>query len=59
MTLNATQRCDRCGAQAVVSTDSLNWATGLLFCAHHYAEHEGELTRLGVLVVDDRDEVTA
>lgn len=53
--LKATDRCDRCMAQAVVSADSLNWMTTLLFCGHHYAEHMAELTRLGVVVVDERD----
>jgi hypothetical protein len=56
MALNATDRCDRCMAQAVASADSLNWATTLLFCAHHLSEHLPELTRLGVLIMDDRDE---
>lgn len=55
MALTALDRCDRCMAQAVVQADSLSWMTTLLFCGHHYAEHEGELTRLGVLIVDDRD----
>lgn len=54
--LNATDRCDRCMAQAVATCDSLNWTTSLLFCSHHLAEHLPELTRLGVVVVDERDE---
>jgi hypothetical protein len=56
MALNATDRCDRCMAQAVASVDSLNWLSTLLFCGHHLAEHLPELTRLGVLILDDRDE---
>lgn len=56
MALTALDRCDRCMAQAVITCDSLNWMTSLLFCGHHYAEHYAELTRLGVLIVDDRAE---
>lgn len=53
--LTALQRCDRCGAQAVVMVDTLQWLSELLFCGHHYAEHVAELARLGVLLVmDDR-----
>lgn len=51
--MNALDRCDRCGAQAVVSAYSLDWVTGLLFCHHRYREHAPELTRLGVVVVDE------
>lgn len=56
MTLNATDRCDRCMAPAVISLDSLNWVATLLMCLHHYGEHRAELTRLGVFVVDHRTE---
>lgn len=55
MALTALDRCDRYMALAVVQADSLNWRSTLLFCAHHFKEHKGELTRLGVLIVDDRD----
>lgn len=56
MTLTALDRCDRCMAQAVISLDSLDWMSTLLMCWHHYQEHRGELTRLGVFVVDHRAE---
>lgn len=55
MALMATQRCDRCGAQAVVMVDMLTWRSELLLCGHHYTENVGELARLGAMVVvDDR-----
>ena len=54
--LTATDRCDRCMAQAVAVCDSLNWMTSLLFCGHHLDEHLPELTRLGVVIMDERDE---
>lgn len=53
--LTALDRCDRCMAQAVITLDSPNWLTSLLMCAHHYNEHRAELTRLGVVVVGDRE----
>lgn len=56
MALSALDRCDRCMAQAVVQADSLNWMTSLLFCGHHLGEHLPELTRLGVVIMDERDE---
>lgn len=43
-------------AQAVISLDSLDWVATLLMCGHHFEEHRGELTRLGVFVVDYRTE---
>ena len=37
-TLNAADRCDRCGAQAYVRV-RLHAGGELLFCAHHGREH--------------------
>lgn len=41
--LNAEQRCDRCGAQAVVvvflPTPEGFAALDLMFCGHHWREH--------------------
>jgi len=48
--LNASDRCDRCGAQAYVR---VTMASGfeLLFCAHHSKEHADKLKQ--VLDVSD------
>lgn len=47
-TLNQlTDRCDRCGAQAFVITQHTDEA--LLWCAHHYREHETKLVEHKVL----------
>ena len=46
-TLTALDRCDRCGAQAYVVTT--HEAGELMFCAHHFAEHEKFLGRRKVL----------
>lgn len=57
MALTATDRCDRCMAQAYVTVDSINWAASLLFCSFHYSEHGGALGQLGgVVVIDERTE---
>lgn len=49
--LKATDRCDRCGAQAFVVTK--HSGTFLLWCAHHFHENEAELT--GYVVLDSRN----
>lgn len=43
--LTATDRCDRCGAQAYVRA---TMASGfdLLLCAHHFHENEGRLREI-------------
>lgn len=53
---NATNRCDRCGAQsyfeASVKVDSR--VKELLFCAHHAEEHEEKLHDVAIFIVDYR-----
>lgn len=57
-TLSATDRCDRCGAQAYVKVEIPN-ASVLLFCAHHYEEHAPALAGKGAAVlVDDRQKLS-
>lgn len=53
--LRIADRCDvgRCGAQARVITLHNNGP--LLWCAHHYAKHEGILAPRKVL--DERDKI--
>lgn len=48
--LNAQDRCDRCGAQAYVRTvhEYDDTMTYLLWCAHHFGEHESVLGPLTV-----------
>ena len=45
--LNASDRCDRCGAQAYVR---VTMASGyeLLFCAHHGKEHADKLKQVAL-----------
>jgi hypothetical protein len=55
--LSASDRCDRCGAQAYVRA---RLATGgeLLFCAHHGREHEAKLRGDGAQIQDERQRLT-
>lgn len=60
-TLTATDRCDRCGAQAFIRA-RLAEDQDLLFCAHHGREHLDKLRAIALEVVDETgrlDETTA
>ena len=50
----ATDRCDRCGAQAYVRT--MHGASELLWCAHHFAQHPALIA--GRIVDDERASLT-
>ena len=51
--LSASDRCDRCGAQAYVR---VTLATGeLLFCGHHSKEYAVSLKRVAVEIEDQTD----
>lgn len=52
--LLATDRCDRCGAQAYVR---VRLASGgeLLFCGHHAKEHEEALRQVAVDIHDETE----
>lgn len=52
--LSATDRCDRCGAQAYVRA-TMESGFDLLLCAHHFRENE---SRLREIAVDIQDEST-
>jgi len=54
--LNALDRCDRCGVQAWIEVTFSN-STTLLFCSHHYNEHDMVLTGNPdvVNVLDERE----
>lgn len=51
--LRVADRCDRCGSQAFVVTQHTD--SELLWCGHHYVEHEKLLDALKVL--DQRDNI--
>jgi hypothetical protein len=50
--LNASDRCDRCGAQAYVR---VTMASGfdLLFCSHHSKEHADKLKQVALKIHDE------
>jgi len=56
--LSATDRCDRCGAQAYVRV-VLPGGSDLLFCSHHWNTHEEKLRLQAVEVVDETHKLTA
>jgi hypothetical protein len=47
------EACDRCSAQAYVAV--VKGQAMLLFCAHHFAQHEHALIAGGWKVTDDRE----
>ena len=53
-TLTATDRCDRCGAQAYVQV-LLPSRLELLFCAHHSRQYAKALTEIAVEIRDETD----
>ncbi|WP_149204622.1 DUF7455 domain-containing protein [Actinotalea subterranea] len=62
--LTRADRCDSCGAQAYVRA-TIHTADGLslLFCGHHFRDHELALLTSGATIHDERrridDEVSA
>jgi hypothetical protein len=50
--LNASDRCDRCGAQAYVLVE-LEGGSTLLFCGHHWGNHESALAPKARRVVNE------
>jgi hypothetical protein len=57
--LTAADRCDRCGAQALVGT-TMPTGLELLWCAHHFAKNERGLVAMHARVTaDDRHTLTA
>ena len=50
--LNASDRCDRCGAQAYVR---VTMASGfdLLFCSHHSKKHADKLKQVALKIQDE------
>ena len=55
--LLASDRCDRCGAQAYVRV-VLASGTDLLFCGHHFREHEAKLRPVALDVQDETDRLS-
>ena len=56
--LSATDRCDRCNAQAYVRV-VLPAGTDLLFCAHHWSAYEDALRPQAAEILDETHRLTA
>ena len=56
--MTASDRCDRCGAQAYVRV-VLNAGGELLFCAHHGREHGEALRQAGADIHDESQKLAA
>jgi hypothetical protein len=56
--LTALDRCDRCGAQAYVRV-TLSAGGDLLFCGHHFREHEARIRPLAASILDQTAELSA
>jgi hypothetical protein len=55
--LTKADRCDRCGAEGHIRL--VKGGLDLVFCAHHYREHDIELSFAGFLInADTRDTLT-
>ena len=52
--LTATDRCDRCGAQAYVRA-TMESGFDLLLCAHHFHENEARLREIAVAIHDESE----
>lgn len=55
--LTATDRCDRCGAQAYVRV-TLPSGGELLFCGHHGRAHSAKLSQVALRIHDETDKLS-
>ena len=52
-------RCDRCGAEALVRVAVIRSGLPLTFCAHHYAQQRESLALVAVVTHDERARLEA
>lgn len=50
---SAADRCDRCGAQALVLAQNSETGSEFLFCGHHIKEHKDALREAGYELTAD------
>jgi len=58
-TLNNTDRCDQCGAQAFVWVNMPNSKAGLLYCGHHFNRNEEGLREYAIDIIDERYKINS
>jgi len=56
--LTASDRCDRCGAQAYIRVILVSGGE-LLFCGHHGRAHEAKLREMAAGIEDQTDRLVA
>ena len=56
-TLDASDRCDRCGAQAYLRV-VMSSGGELLFCAHHARAHSDKLKQVALKIQDETGKVS-
>ena len=54
--LSASDRCDRCGAQAYVRVTMAN-GFELFFCSHHSKEHADKLKQVALKIHDESQRI--
>lgn len=54
--LTLMDRCDSCAAQAFVAV-TMTSGSELLFCGHHYRQHETALAAQGARIHDERHRI--
>jgi hypothetical protein len=52
--IRSADRCDRCGAEALVRIVLTSTRLPLLFCGHHYSQSATALHNVAVVTHDDR-----
>ena len=52
-TLTVHDRCDCCPAQAYVRVTGMTFTCALLFCGHHWKQHQPKLATMDILVTDE------
>lgn len=57
--VRAEDRCDRCGAEALVRVELLASGLPLTFCAHHYTDQAALLVAVAVVTDDERGKLEA
>jgi hypothetical protein len=57
--VRAEDRCDRCGAEALVRVELVASGLPLTFCAHHYSQQAASLVSLAVVTHDERGTLPA
>lgn len=55
--LTASDRCDRCGAQAYVRV-TLTSGGELLFCGHHGRAHSAKLSQVALKIHDETNKLS-